>query len=150
MKNDLIIRTAEEKDLLEILKLYSQPDMDNNRILELSDAKIIFNKMKSYPDYHVYVAEVNEIIIGTFALAILDNLAHMGSKSGLIEDVVVSQPHQGQRIGKRMMEFAIEICRDKSCYKVCLSSNLKRQNAHAFYENIGFRKHGYSYLMELE
>ena len=74
----------------------------------------------------------------------------MGKKSGLIEDVAVSRELQGRGIGKQMMRFAIETCKKKSCYKVCLSSNLKRQNAHRFYEGLGFQIHGYSFLMELE
>jgi GNAT superfamily N-acetyltransferase len=124
--------------------------MDNNQVLDITEAKMIFDKMKLYPDYHVYVAEIDGIIVGTFALVILDNLAHMGSKSGLIEDVVVAQASHGQGIGKQMMRFAIETCKEKSCYKVCLSSNLKRLNAHKFYEEIGFKIHGYSFSMELE
>ena len=123
--------------------------MDNGQILALPEATIIFNRMKLYADYQVYVTEINGEIIGTYALAIMDNLAHMGSKSGLIEDVVVSQTHQRQGIGQQMMGYAIETCREKSCYKVLLSSNLKRENAHDFYDSIGFKKHGYSYLMEL-
>ena len=146
----MIIRIATDKDLSEILELYSQPAMDNKQVLDIKDAKVILDKMKLYPDYHVYVAETNGEIVGTFALMIIDNLAHMGSKSGLIEHVVVSQSLQGQGIGKQMMKFAIEICKEKSCYKVSLSSNIKRENAHRFYEGIGFKKHGYSFLMELE
>lgn len=146
----MIIRKATENDLPEILNLYSQPDMDYGKVLQIEDAEKIFNKMKTYPDYYIYVAETKNEIVGTFALAVMDNLAHMGSKSGLIEDVVVSQKHQGNGIGKQMMKYAIELCKEKSCYKVCLSSNLKRTNAHKFYEAIGFKIHGYSFLMETE
>ena len=150
MNSSLIIRTAEDRDLPDILRLYSQPDMDNGNVLALSDAKEIFNRMKSYPNNRVYVAEINGEIVGTYALAILENMAHMGSKSGLVEDVVVSQEYQRQGIGAQMMRHAIETCKENSCYKVSLSSNLKRENAHNFYDSIGFKKHGYSYLMELE
>ena len=146
----MIIRIANENDLPDILALYSQPDIDNGQILGIKEAKIIFNKMKQYPDYNIYVAEIDGNIVGTFALAIMDNLAHMGCKSGLIEDVVVSISHQGKGIGKQMMRFAVEQCKEKSCYKVSLSSNISRDNAHRFYENIGYKKHGYSFLMELE
>ncbi|MCL2768089.1 MAG: GNAT family N-acetyltransferase [Synergistaceae bacterium] len=145
----MIIRIAEEKDLPEILALYLLVENDD-KILTVDDARVIFNKMRSYPDYNVYVAEVDGKIAGTFALAIMDNLAHMGSKSGLIEDVVVAESFQGQGIGKQMMMFAVEICKGKSCYKVALSSNLKRKDAHKFYEKIGFKIHGYSFTMELE
>ena len=146
----MTIRIAEDKDLPDILRLYSQPDMDNGKVLTLPDATLIFNRMKTYPDYQVYVAEINGVIVGTYALAILENMAHMGSKSGLIEDVVVSESYQRQGIGSRMMRYAIETCKEKSCYKVSLSSNLRRENAHSFYDSIGFKKHGYSFLMELE
>ncbi|MCL2323069.1 MAG: GNAT family N-acetyltransferase [Oscillospiraceae bacterium] len=145
----MLIRIAQEQDLSEVLALYSQVDMDNDQILTINEAKTIYNRMSLYPDYHIYVAEIDGKIVGTFALAIMDNLAHMGSKSGLIEDVVVSQLLRGQGIGKEMMNFAIGLCKEKSCYKVCLSSNLKRKDAHRFYENIGFKIHGYSFLMEL-
>ena len=146
----MIIRIATNEDLPEVLNLYSHPEIDDGHVLELKEAKSIFEKMKSYPDYNIYVAEIDNQIVGTFALAIMDNLAHMGAKSGLIEDVVVSQSFERQGIGKKMMEFAIELCKEKSCYKVCLSSNLKRQNAHKFYDSIGFKVHGYSYLTELK
>jgi GNAT superfamily N-acetyltransferase len=48
----------------------------------------------------------------------MDNLAHMGMPSGLIEDVVVKPEWQGKGIGKRMMQYALERCREYSCYKV--------------------------------
>ena len=144
----MIIRIAEEKDLPEILALYLQIE-DDSQVLSIEEAKTIYNKMSSYPDYNIYVAENDGLIIGTFALAIMDNLAHMGGKSGLIEDVVVAQSFQGKGIGKQMMKHAIEICKEKSCYKACLSSNLKRHGAHKFYESIGFKIHGYSFKTEL-
>lgn len=48
-----------------------------------------------------------------------------------------------------MMKYAIEYCKKYGCYKVSLSSNLKREKAHHFYESLGFRIHGYSFLLEL-
>jgi len=145
---NVLIRIAEESDLPGILELFSQPDIDDGHILELDKAGAIFNKMKLYPDYNTYVAEENGKIVGTFALAIMDNLTHMGSKSGLIESVVVLHSLQGQGIGKQMMKYAIDLCREKKCHKVCLSSGLKRLKAHEFYEGLGFEKHGYSFLLQ--
>ena len=135
----MLIRKATYDDLFDVLELYSQQDIDNGQILELNNAKTIFDKIKLYPDYNIYVAEIDNKIVGTFTLAIMDNLAHMGSKSGLIEDVVVLQSLQGKGIGKKMMQFAIEACKEKSCYKVCLSSNLKRKNTHIFYKKLDLR-----------
>jgi GNAT superfamily N-acetyltransferase len=144
-----MIREASTDDLSDIIQLYRQPDMDNGRVLSLEQAEVIFNKMSAYPNYKVYVAEDGSEIIGTFALAIMDNLAHMGASSGLIEDVTVKTVWQGKGIGTQMMKYAIEQCQQHGCYKVVLSSNLKREKAHLFYESLGFSKHGYSFLLEL-
>jgi GNAT superfamily N-acetyltransferase len=58
---------------------------------------------------------------------------------------VVAPDCQSMGIGRRMMAFARERCAENGCYKLALSSNLKRERAHEFYESIGFEKHGYSF-----
>jgi len=47
------------------------------------------------------------------------------------------------------MDFAMNYCQSKGCYKLALSSNLNREEAHRFYERLGFKKHGYSFSVEL-
>lgn len=105
--------------------------------------------MSSNPNYGVYIAEVDGQISGTFALSIMDNLANGGMPSGVVEDVAVRQKLQGQGIGKALMQFAMEECRRHRRYKVTLSSNVARAEAHRFYEALGFTKHGFSYRVEL-
>jgi GNAT superfamily N-acetyltransferase len=51
--------------------------------------------------------------------------------------------------GKQMMQFAMEQCKQAGCYKLMLSSNLKREAAHKFYESLGFQRHGYSFQVLL-
>lgn len=143
------IKASELENLEEILKLYSQPDMDNGPVLNTEEARKIYNRILTYPNYKIFIGLCNQEIVGTFALAIMDNLAHRGAPSGLIEDVVVKAEWQGKGIGKQMMQYAINYCRECGCYKVSLSSNLKRENAHKFYESLGFKKHGYSFSTEL-
>ncbi|CAA7602326.1 Gcn5-related N-acetyltransferase (GNAT) domain protein [Acididesulfobacillus acetoxydans] len=143
------IRQALRADLGDVLGLYRQLDLNRNEVLPLEQAERILAKMELYPDYKVYVAEINSDIVGTFALAVMDNLAHAGKPSGLLEDVVVGTGYRGKGIGRLMMEYALSYCRKQGCYKVALSSNLAREGAHAFYERLGFRKHGYSFLVEL-
>ena len=145
----MVIRPAEKRDLSEILKLYAQLETEGDEVLDIEAAKNIFDKMKSYPDYGLYVTEVEGKIVGTFALAVLDNLAHHGAHSGLVEDVVVSEERRGQGIGRQMMMFAMDLCKQRECYKVALSSNRRRTDAHRFYESLGFEIHGYSFSTEL-
>ena len=141
------IRAAAEADLPAILALYR--DVGDRYVLPLDQAQTIFRRMQSYPDYVVYVAVSAGGILGTFALLIMDNLAHLGAPSGVVEDVVVRSDRQGRGIGRRMMQFARERCRERGCYKMTLSSSLQREAAHRFYETLGFERHGYSFLMKL-
>jgi ribosomal protein S18 acetylase RimI-like enzyme len=144
----VFIRQAENKDLSKILILYEGLTKDPDDRISLETARAKFEKLKTYPDYQLYVAEVENEIVGTFALLIMDNLAHRGEPSALIEDVVIRKDLQGRGIGKEMMKKAMNLCSEKGCYKMVLSSNLSREVAHGFYESLGFRKHGYSFIVE--
>ncbi|MFT4031418.1 MAG: GNAT family N-acetyltransferase [Siphonobacter sp.] len=145
---DLLIRPAQPNDLANVMALY-QSALEDPILLSKEEATATFQQMKNYPDYTLYVAENNGSIVGTFALLIMDNLGHYGAKSGIVEDVAVRPDQQGKGIGKALMLFALERCREKKCYKMALSSNLKREKTHAFYESLGFKKHGFSFLTEL-
>ncbi len=145
---NLKLRSATIDDIKSILQIYAEA-LDNGDILPVEKAKIIFLKQAKYPDYQVFVAEINNKTVGTFALLIMENMAHLGTPSAVVEDVGVLPEMQGKGIGKAMMEFALKYAKEKGCYKMSLSSNLRREKAHQFYESLGFKKHGFSFLMEL-
>jgi GNAT superfamily N-acetyltransferase len=86
-------------------------------------------------------------VVGTYALLVMHNLAHQGTPSAIVEDVVVSAERQSQGIGQQMMAHAQEQARVAGCYKMVLSSNQKRERAHAFYESLGFQRHGFSFVI---
>lgn len=149
MKKCAEIRRAGKADLAAVLRLYGQPELDDGAVLTQAAAEAIFTRMERYPDYHLYVAVSGGRIVGTFALLIMDNLGHLGAPSGLMEDVAVDPVCQGQGVGREMVKHAIGLCRQKGCYKLALSANLKRQRAHAFYESLGLTRHGYSFRIDL-
>lgn len=143
------MRPARRDDLSAVLALYAQPEIDDGDVLSVDEADRLFARFARYPDYTLYVAEQNGAVVGSFALLVMDNLGHLGAPSAIVEDVVVDPALQGNGIGRAMMQFAIEQCREKHCYKLMLSSNAKREGAHAFYEALGFARHGYSFRIDL-
>jgi len=148
---DVSIRKASESDLSAVLRLYAQSGMDNGRVLTVDAAAKILQRMATYPEYAVYVASANDAsVVGTFALLVMDNLAHMGTPSAVVEDVCVDEQLRGQGIGRAMMRFAMEFARQRGCYKLALSSNAAREGAHAFYRSLGFKQHGLSFLLPLQ
>jgi GNAT superfamily N-acetyltransferase len=144
------IRKATAADIPGVLALYAQPELDDGDVLPVDQAVALFERFGRYPDYTLYVVEQDYDIVGTFALLVMDNLGHLGAPSGIVEDVVVAPARQGNGIGQAMMRFALEQCRQKGCYKLVLSSNAKRARAHAFYESLGFERHGYSFRIDLD
>ncbi|HEX6319044.1 MAG TPA: GNAT family N-acetyltransferase [Burkholderiales bacterium] len=141
----MIVREALAEDLRGVLKLYAQPELDDGQRLPLEDAEALFGQIRAHPHYRLYVAEDRGRIVGTFTLLISRNLSHLGVPSVVVESVAVAPGLQGEGVGRRMMAFALDICRRAGCYKMALSSSLRRSRAHAFYEGLGFERHGYSF-----
>ena len=150
MTRRISIRASREEDVPMLLALYAQPDMDNDAALNLTEAHRIFARIRTYPDYNIYVAESGQGIVATFGLLIMDKLGHQGRPLGIVDSVKVDSAYQGHGIGRQLMRFAMKRCREVGCYKLTLSSNLKRADAHRFYESLGFKKHGYSFIVETE
>ncbi|MBA3034770.1 MAG: GNAT family N-acetyltransferase [Gammaproteobacteria bacterium] len=147
----IAVRQATPDDLPAVLGLYAQPDMDSGQTLSIDKAQKLLAEFASYPNYRLFVAcdeDEGGAVVGSYALLIMHNLAHCGAASAIAEDVVVVPNRQGQGIGRRMMIHAIEQARLAGCYKLALSSDRKRHAAHAFYESLGFARHGLSFLIE--
>jgi GNAT superfamily N-acetyltransferase len=149
MDPSLSCREASKADLPDILRLYAQPALDDGKVLPVAEAERIYERMRTYPDYALHVAICDNRIVGTFALLVMDNLGHLGAPSAVIEDVAVEPRWQGRGVGKAMMRYALRLAHEKGCYKAMLSSNLKRTQAHAFYDSLMFARHGYSFRVDL-
>ena len=143
------IREARDADLPAVLALYAQPGMDDGQVLTHDEARAIWQQFARYPSYRLFVAEdTGGEVVATYALLVMHNLAHRGTPSAIAEDVVVSPTHQGRGIGRALMAHALAQARAAGCYKLALSSNAKRESAHAFYRSLGFQQHGLSFLIE--
>lgn len=143
------IREASLSDLPGILALYQQPDYDGGDVVDLEHAARLFERMARYPFYRIHVACTDGRIIGTFALLVMDNIGHHGAPSAIVEAVAVAPDVQGQGLGAAMMAHAMNVARTRGCYKLALTSNLRRIRAHAFYDKLGFARHGVSFMVDL-
>ena len=143
------LREARETDLAAILELAGQPGMDDGVVLDIAAARAIFQRIKSNPAHRIFVADRSGEVVGTYALLIMENLGHLGAPSAIVEQVLVAPDRQGAGIGMTMMRHVLAEAREAGCYKLTLSSNLKRVEAHAFYDGLGFTRHGYSFRVDV-
>ncbi len=143
----VIIRQATRDDAPAIVALYEGAGIDAGRTFTAEEAKRHFDVFATYPNFRVFVAMLRGAIVGAYELLIMDNLAKRGTPSEIVEDVAVSPAHQGHGIGRALMEHALEECRRAGCYKLALSSGISRDAAHAFYDSLGFERHGISFVV---
>lgn len=148
MTTALHIRQAQAADLPAVLALYQQPGLADADTLTLAQAEAMLAQFARYPNYRLFVACEGDDVVATYALLVMHNLAHGGAPSASAEDVVVTAQRRGQGLGRQLMAHAVAEAAAAGCYKLALSSNARREAAHAFYESLGFQRHGVSFAID--
>jgi len=147
--NDSVIREATESDLPAILELYAQPSFNGDAV-SLERAQQIYQVIKTYPNYQIFVAEDAGVIVGTLCLIVFCNISAMGKSSAIIESVVIRADFQGKGVGKQLVEHAMNAASKQGAYKIALYSGSPNDYVHHFYEGLGFERHGISYRLEIK
>lgn len=145
----LEIRDALDEDLPGVLAVLAASGIDGGVSFTLEEARAHLARIRAWPNFRLLAAVAEGEVAGTYSLLIMDKLGKRGTPAGVVEDVAVAPGRQGQGIGRAMMAHALGECRKAGCYKLALSSNVKREGAHRFYESLGFERHGYSFAIFL-
>jgi N-acetylglutamate synthase and related acetyltransferases len=132
----MFIRQATLADIPSIISLYTQLH-PADRAISLDKAESSFEQAAKSGVIYL-VAEEDNKIVGSLYIAIIPNITKLCSPIGFIENVVVAEDYRCRGIGKELINTAVQTAKDSGCYKVILSSNVKRTEAHQFYESIGF------------
>jgi GNAT superfamily N-acetyltransferase len=141
------LRDATRADLPSLLALYEGSGVDAVGSNDLEHAAAQWDAIHRIAHARVLVAERDAAVVGTLTLFVLPLLAHGGAPEALVESVVVHRDAQGQGIGRAMMQHAMRIAAEHRCYKLALTSNVQRPGAHAFYDRLGFQRHGVSFVV---
>jgi GNAT superfamily N-acetyltransferase len=84
------------------------------------------------------VADHDGEVVGTLQLSFLPSLTYGGAERAQIEAVRVAARLRGQGVGRRMLEWAVDVVRGRGCRIVQLTTDKRREDAARFYESIGF------------
>jgi GNAT superfamily N-acetyltransferase len=145
------VRQATSDDAETLVTLLSEMDDQPTRAakLDAAGARQIMARMDAYPYFRAFLVFADEVAVGTFSLLVFCSLTHEGTEQAVLDAVVISRACRGQGIGSVMLDHALRIAGEAGCYKIALSSNLKRMDAHRFYESFGFTQHGISLAIPL-
>lgn len=87
----------------------------------------------------VLVAEIDGEVIGCLSTSMMTVL-HRPAPVGRISMMVVDERFRGKGIGAQMIVAAEKLLADKGCQLVEVTSNLRRVDAHRFWECNGYER----------
>ncbi len=87
----------------------------------------------------VLVATEDGAVVGLCQVIVIRHFQHAGGLCAELESVHVREDRRGRGIGGALLQAAEVLARERGCYRVQLTSNLARADAHRFYEAHGFR-----------
>lgn len=146
----IAVRPAARRDLEQVLAIYGLlggPYAAERRAITADEA---WRTLALDFRQHVLVAEAGGVVIGTATVIAVPNIGHGGKPWAAVENVVVAAAYRGRGVGGRLMAAAGELARQMGCYKLVLSSNLARTEAHSFYRRLGWRQTHAGFSLEPE
>ncbi|WP_152656536.1 GNAT family N-acetyltransferase [Oceanobacillus sp. CFH 90083] len=135
-------RKARKEDVPAIVRLLADDELGSQR--ERYEEPLpdeydqAFEEMEAQTGNQIILAMEDENIIGCLQLTIIPGLARLGMKRAQIEAVRIDKNFRGKGIGEALFKEAIAIAKDENCGLVQLTTDKLRNDAHRFYERLGF------------
>ena len=127
------IRNAKFADALRIAELLGQLGYPNTA--DFARSKV--SELERSPEDVLLVAERDGVVVGAAHLH-LTRLLHERGRMGRVAALVVSENARRLGIGRALMGAAERIAGESGCTRMELTSNVLRDEAHAFYRALGY------------
>lgn len=144
MPAGLVIRDAIESELPRIVELIHLGTFDGvsseDPSKPLPGAYLdAFRAIVTSGRGRVLVAELDGTIVGTVQYNVIPNLSHIGRPVAQLESFHVAEERRSQGIGEAILLFCVAEAREAGCFRIQLTSNKARADAHRFYFRLGFK-----------
>jgi len=138
-----VFRPAEQSDLPFIVRLLADDELGSQREKDedpLPESYYeAFEKIERDPNHELIVAELGGEVVGTLQLMYLPSISFQGGLRAQVASVRVGSGYQNQGIGSEMMKWVIERAKARGAHVLQLTTHQSRQDAHRFYERLGFK-----------
>jgi GNAT superfamily N-acetyltransferase len=139
--SDVEYRRATADDLPAIVAMLADDALGASRESpdDLMPYQRAFAAIDADSNHNLIVLERDGVVIGTLQLTLIPGLSRKGITRAQIEGVRVHSAERGTGLGTELFEWAIEESRRLGAQLVQLTSDVKRPDAHRFYEKLGFQ-----------
>jgi len=140
---DICFRLARRADLPAIVRMLADDELGSQR--ERYESPLpeayysAFEQIENDPNHELIVAERNGEVMGTLHLMFLPSVSFQGGLRAQVESVRVDKRFQSQGIGSEMMKWSMERAKQRGAHVVQLTTHKTREDAHRFYERLGFK-----------
>jgi GNAT superfamily N-acetyltransferase len=144
------VRLATGGDLARIVELFEHGSLVEGKEdpAELGPYITALAEIEKQPG-GVLVAELADRVVGACQLIVFRHLQSRGGLCAEVESVHVHPDQRGLGVGRILMGAAIARARDLGCYRIQLTSNSARPEAHRFYESLGFEQSHLGFKLQL-
>ncbi|MGH8889802.1 MAG: GNAT family N-acetyltransferase [Acidothermaceae bacterium] len=136
----VVIRHARDGDIDRLVELLSlgtlRPDQES--IDDRESYARALAEIAAAPYNELLVAERDGQVVGTCQVFGVRQFHHRGGLCAEIEGVHVHPDVRGQGVGSLLIDRAVDVARAWGSYRVQLTSNKVRTEAHRFYARLGF------------
>ena len=134
------VRSIRFDELNQLLDLYKHLNSDDPELNIDEKLTILWLEILENPNHFCLVIEEDNKIVSSCNLIIIENLTRGARPYALIENVVTHRDYRKRGCAAAILKRAIEIAKDKNCYKVMLMTSRKDDSTLKFYEEAGFNR----------
>ena len=135
----VVVRDATVEDVERVVQLLVGGSLRGGEDpSDLSPYEAALREMSGSSSSAVLVAEVDGRVVGMCQLFWFRHIQERGGLSAEIESMHVDESMRGRGIGTVLLDAAVSRAAQLGCYRVQLTSNRSRVDAHRFYERNGF------------
>ena len=146
---EISIIKATEKDIPFILELLYE--LDRPIPVDDKEIKLFKNKIKDYfsdPQKTILVAKQDSKIVGLVSIILLRRL-NRAKLEMYVPELIVTKEFRYSGIGKKLIQYCIDLAKKKECYRIRLESGNQRKESHKFYKSIGFEQSALSFTKHI-
>lgn len=130
----MIIRQAQECDRHGLIILLEEAFSKY-----ISPSQEAFDKYLMTPNQYTFVGIIDNKIVATQTITIEHKMIHSYGKVAHSEDLAVKAGYQGRGLAAKMMDYCIEVCRQKGVYK--LIATCTEDKVEYYSKNLGTHQH---------
>lgn len=137
----LYLRDALHDDIAQLVELIlgGKIEIGADDDLYLDDYADALYEIDTTDGAYLMVAELGGAVVGMLQLITFRHFQHRGGRCAEIESMHVSNEVSGMGVGGHLLDKAVSRAKDLGCYRIQLTCNVARDDAHRFYERHEFQ-----------